>query len=200
MIWKVSQLLSGDSSSLPVEKQKPTGSTYRDSLIRRLRKSRETRARWAESNLDKTIAFQIRALRADGGWTQAEFAKELGITHPNNVSARLENPEYGKHTLTTLKKVAATCDVALVVWFVPYSRLIDWESGTPYTDNGLTPAFYDISPFDEDEGLSRGKKAEFDLSKAGLGFERKQLDDDVFGAAHFPKPQGDADRMEIPYV
>lgn len=130
-----------------------TISTYRDSLVRRLSKNESTRAKWAESNVDKTIAFQIRALRNKAGWTQAEFAKELGITHPNNVSARLENPRYGKHTLTTLKKIAAACDVALVVWFIPFSRLIDWESGTHYVDHGLSPAFYQISSFGEDAGI-----------------------------------------------
>jgi hypothetical protein len=78
------------------------------------------------------------------------FADRLGIKYQNNVSARLENPNYGKHSLTTLKKIAATCDVALVVWFVPFSRLLDWVTGTPYTDNGLSEGFYDIPSFADD--------------------------------------------------
>lgn len=82
------------------------------------------------------------------------FAEKLGIKHQNNVSARLENPNYGKHSLTTLKKIAATCDVALVVWFIPFSRLLDWVTGTPYCDNGLSEGFYNIPTFGDEFELA----------------------------------------------
>src|SRR5947209_5484226 len=114
---------NGDFRSLE-EQPRPTGLISRQNLIRRLSRGSEARVRFVESHLNKSIAFQIRALRDREKWTQAEFATKLGIQHPNNVSARLENPEYGKHTLTTLKNIAATCDVGLVVWFVPFNRLI----------------------------------------------------------------------------
>lgn len=104
------------------------------------------------------------------GWTQADFAEKLGIDHANNVSACLENPEYGKHTLSTLKNIAATCDVGLVVWFVPFSRLVDWVTETPYEDKGLSPGFYDIPPFDKDAGISAveiNKKLPASIAEAG---------------------------------
>ncbi|HEV2961859.1 MAG TPA: hypothetical protein VG649_08560 [Candidatus Angelobacter sp.] len=93
------------------------------------------------------------------------------MKHPNNVSARLENPNYGKHTLTTLKKIAATCDVGLVVWFVPFRRLVDWATGTPHKDTGLSPAFHDIPAFDHDPGIRaiQAKEAEEDKLVAELG-------------------------------
>jgi transcriptional regulator with XRE-family HTH domain len=121
-------------------------------LLQRLRRSKEARARFVESHLDKSIAFQIRSLRDKEQWTQAEFAQKLGIKHQNNVSARLENPNYGKHSLSTLKKIAATCDVALVVWFIPFSRLLDWVTGNPYLDNGLSGGFYNIPTFNNEFG------------------------------------------------
>src|ERR1017187_2328386 len=108
------------------EGQRPTPLISRDDLVRRLQRGAQARAKFVESHLNKTLAFQIRSLRGD--WTQAEFAEKLGMKHSNNISARLENPNYGKHTLTTLKKIAAARDVGLVVWFVPFSRLIDWAS------------------------------------------------------------------------
>jgi hypothetical protein len=83
------------------------------------------------------------------------FAERLGIKYQNNVSARLENPNYGKHSLTTLKKIAATCDVALVVWFIPFGRLADWVTGTPYLDNGLSEGFYNIPTFGDEFELAR---------------------------------------------
>jgi transcriptional regulator with XRE-family HTH domain len=119
-------------------------------LLEILKKGRKIRSRFVESHLDKSIAFQIRSLRDEEKWTQAQFAEKLGIKHPNNVSARLENPNYGKLTLSTLKQIAATCDVALVVWFVPFSRFLKWVTGTPYIDNGLSEGFYDIPSFDKD--------------------------------------------------
>jgi transcriptional regulator with XRE-family HTH domain len=104
--------------------------------------------------LDKSIAFQIRSLRDKKGWTQGTFAEKLGIKHQNNVSARLENPNYGKHSLTTLKKIAAACDVALVVWFIPFGRWLDWVTGTPYLDNGLSEGFYNIPTFGDEFELA----------------------------------------------
>ena len=123
-------------------------------FFRRLKRSKDARAKFVESHLDKSIAFQIRSLRDHAGWTQGVFAEKLGIKHQNNVSARLENPTYGKHSLTTLKKIAATCDVALVVWFIPFGRWLDWVTGTPHLDNGLSEGFYNIPTFGDEFELA----------------------------------------------
>ena len=64
-----------------------------------------------------------------------------------NAVYRLENPNYGKPTITTLRKVAAVFDVALVVRFVPFSQLVDWVSGTPFVDHGLTPSALSVPSF-----------------------------------------------------
>jgi hypothetical protein len=55
-----------------------------------------------------------------------------------NAVSRLENPFYGKATITTLKRIAAVFDVALVVRFVPFSRLVKWVTGTTFEDHGLS--------------------------------------------------------------
>lgn len=144
------------------------GLISKERLIQRLKRSPKARNRFVESHLDKSIAFQIRALRDQYKWTQGQFAEKIGIKHPNNVSARLENPDYGKHTLTTLKRIAAACDVGLVVWFVPFSRLADWSIGAPYLDQGLSPAFYDIPGFEEElrEGVFEVKPRKKPVSVA----------------------------------
>jgi transcriptional regulator with XRE-family HTH domain len=125
----------------------------RESLIQRLNRGVDTRSKLVESHLDKSLAYQIRSLRGD--WTQAEFAEKLGIKHANNIAARLENPRYGKHTLSTLKNIARTCDVALVVWFIPFGRFADWVTGTPYEDLGLRPSFYNVPSFAQEFALGR---------------------------------------------
>src|ERR1035438_2367684 len=82
----------------------------RVNLWKRLKRSKEARANFVESHLNRSIAYQVRAIREREGWTQDRIAKELEIDR-NNISARLENPHYGKHTLTTLRKVAKAGDV-----------------------------------------------------------------------------------------
>lgn len=149
-----------DSKNLLPKEAQSTSLISRENLIRRLKRGPEPRAKFVESHLNKSLAFQIRYLRDQEQWTQAQFAKKLGIKHPNNVSARLENPYYGKHTLTTLKKIAATCDVGLVVWFVPFSRLVDWATSTPHLDKGLSPDFYNIPAFGQDRKIRRGTSAD----------------------------------------
>jgi transcriptional regulator with XRE-family HTH domain len=81
--------------------------------------------------------------------TQADLARESGMT-PNNLS-RLESPDYGKQTLRSLKRIADALDVALVVRFVPFSQYIDWLSGTPRLDEGLTSHSLAASSFEKEE-------------------------------------------------
>jgi len=89
------------------------------------------------------------ATREDRGWNRSDLARESGMT-PNNFS-RLEDPEYGKHTLSSLKRIAAALDVALVVRFVPFSQFIDWISGTPYLDRGIRPEALAVPSFHDEE-------------------------------------------------
>jgi transcriptional regulator with XRE-family HTH domain len=68
-----------------------------------------------------SVAFQIRALRDQRDWTQKDLAEKAG--KPTNSISRLEDPDYGKLTLTTLLEMAKAFDVALLVQFVEYD---DW--------------------------------------------------------------------------
>ena len=107
------------------------------------------------SNLSEGIAFQIRATRDKRGRTQAELARESGMTQ-NNLS-RLESPDYGKQTISSLKRIAEALDVALVVRFIPFSQYINWLSGTPFLDEGLRPEALAVPSFEEEE-----KSGQFD--------------------------------------
>jgi transcriptional regulator with XRE-family HTH domain len=179
MILTEKKSQNGESSNSSEKKHKPTSLISRINLFQRLRRSKEARARFVESHLDKSIAFQIRSLRDKEGWTQGVFAEKLGIKYQNNVSARLENPNYGKHSLTTLKKIAATCDVALVVWFIPFSRLLDWVTGTPHIDNGLSEEFYEIPNFGSEFGFEHlGSGAEQATAKKPPKHDFAAIQDD----------------------
>jgi transcriptional regulator with XRE-family HTH domain len=110
-----------------------------------LKRGAAARARFVELYLNKFLAFQIRAMRDREQWNQQDLADRIG-TNQNGVS-RLENPFYGKATLTTLKRVATAFDVALIVRFVPFSQLADWVSGIHHTDMGLTETSFAVPSF-----------------------------------------------------
>jgi hypothetical protein len=70
---------------------------------------------------------------------------------PQTAISRLESPNYGKPTITTLKRMARVYDVGLDVRFVPFSLLIDRMSKTPRMDMGLTSDSVDVPSFEEEE-------------------------------------------------
>src|SRR5215204_4920633 len=83
---------------------------------------KEYRDAFVAEHIDSGLAFQIRATRESRGWSQQELAQRAGMAQ--ETISRLENPDYGKYTLTTLKRLAATFDMALVVRFAPFSELL----------------------------------------------------------------------------
>jgi len=85
-----------------------------------------------------TIAFQIKALREKNGWNQGELAKRTEKEQP--TISQLEDPNYGRYSLSTLKKLANAFDVALIVRFVPFSELVDWLAHL--TPDKLSPLSY----------------------------------------------------------
>jgi transcriptional regulator with XRE-family HTH domain len=107
-----------------------------DAVVARLRRGKHVRKQFVESHINKTLAHQIRATRDRLGWSQERLAREVGMNQ--NAISRLESPDYGKPTITTLKRLAAALDVALVVRLVPFSELAYWVSGTSYLNKGLS--------------------------------------------------------------
>ena len=119
------------------------------SLIKRIRRSRQSRARLVASNLSEGIAYQIRATRDSQNLTQSELAERAEMTQGN--LCRLESVEYGKHSVSSLKRIADALDVALVVRLVPFSQYIDWLSGTPHLDRGISSSAMSVESFEVEE-------------------------------------------------
>ncbi len=73
-------------------------------------------------------------------------------------------------------------DVALVVRFVPFSQLVDWVSGTPFVDRGLTPSALSVPSFSAE--LSAGGFEEYttlassERTSIGEGLAKKILGED----------------------
>src|SRR5258708_22253274 len=128
-----SQRVALTNSELDVRES--TNLTSNRDLWIRLRRSLDSRVRFVESHLSKNLAFQIRTMRDHKDWSQAQLASAVGMNQ--NAVSRIENPYYGKTTLSTLKRIASAFDVALVVRFVPYSELVHWVTGTLHQNKGL---------------------------------------------------------------
>jgi len=102
-----------------------------------------------ESHINKGLAYQLRAMREARNWSQGELAALIDM--PQTAISRLESPNYGKPTITTLKRVARVYDVGLDVRFVPFSLLVDRMSKTPHMDMGLTSDSVDVPSYEEEE-------------------------------------------------
>lgn len=75
----------------------------------------------AVEHVNTTLAIQIRQLREQRYGKQAALAQRLG-KHQETIS-QWENPDYGRYSLTSLKKLAAAFDVALLVKFISFNEL-----------------------------------------------------------------------------
>lgn len=84
--------------------------------------NKEYREALAIEHVNTTLAIQIRKMRENHQWKQSDLAARLG-KHQETVS-QWENPDYGRHSMTTLKALAAAFDVALLVKFMPFSELV----------------------------------------------------------------------------
>jgi transcriptional regulator with XRE-family HTH domain len=76
--------------------------------------------------LDAAIAAQLKALREQRGWTQAELAEHAGMKQ-SRISL-MENVNYSSWSVNTLRKLAETFDVTLAVRFRPFGQtVVDME-------------------------------------------------------------------------
>jgi transcriptional regulator with XRE-family HTH domain len=112
-------------------------------LFKRL-KEKKYRNQFIAGEVRRTIPFQLRAMRVERKWTQADLGKEADM--PQTVVSRIENGDAASLSIKTLLKLASAFDVALVVRFEPIDRLIHW------VDN-LAPEV--MSPQRSDEILAR---------------------------------------------
>jgi transcriptional regulator with XRE-family HTH domain len=169
--------------------------TTRGDLSRRLKRSHDARTSFVDSHINKTLAFQIRSLR--GNMSQEKAMEKLGMNQ--NAISRLENPYYGKATLTTLKRIAAAFDVGLLVEFVPFSQLVKRVSGTPYVERGLSPDTMNVPSFDQEEEQGTFD-AQLDETAQGqvLGGHREMFPASAGGNIAPPSGELEGEGMAVP--
>jgi HTH-type transcriptional regulator/antitoxin HipB len=120
-----------------------TTSARRDQIVASLRDP-EYRDLLVAEEIDTGLPLQIRAMRQDRGWSQRDLAKQAGMRQ--EVISRLEQLDYGKYTITTLKRLASAFGVGLDVRFVPLSTIVDRMAN-------LSPEDLAVPDYEHDLGL-----------------------------------------------
>jgi transcriptional regulator with XRE-family HTH domain len=94
------------------------------SFLTRIKKLKRKvfRDAYVRAHVNQGLARQIRVLRQQRGWSQAELAKKLN-TKQSAVS-RLEDPAYGRYTLSMLADLASVFDVSVQVRFASFSKFL----------------------------------------------------------------------------
>jgi transcriptional regulator with XRE-family HTH domain len=84
----------------------------------------DSRARMMAGVIAVTLSWQLKALRKNRDWSQADMADKAGLSFATIV--RVEDPEKVLHaSVGTLLKIAAACDVALIVQFADWKKWME---------------------------------------------------------------------------
>lgn len=80
---------------------------------------------YVEQHVKTSLPFQIRAMREEPerDWSQADLGEKAGMRQ--NAISRLEKADYGNLSVNTLLRLASAFDVALLIKFVPFGKLIE---------------------------------------------------------------------------
>jgi hypothetical protein len=98
----------------------------RQKIISRLIADRDFRADYIRAKLDVLIPSQLRALRMRENKTQPELA-QMADMKQSRISA-METPGLVNFNRETLVRMAATHSVGMVIKFVPFSEMLEWEN------------------------------------------------------------------------
>jgi transcriptional regulator with XRE-family HTH domain len=114
-------------------------------LWQRLDRSKRYRESFPAAVVKRMVPLQIRVLRKQRGWSQAQLAQESKLTQ--GVISRAEDPDYGNLTINTLVRIGAGFDCAFVGRFVPFSELAKWYVGMTDEKSLEVPSFADDRGF-----------------------------------------------------
>lgn len=118
--------------------------SVRNQLIEKFN-NKEYRDGFIAEQIFTRLPLKIRFLRETQELTQKELGQRAQIAQ--TWVSKLEDPSYGKLTISTLLKVASALDVGLQIDFVPFSRVLDDAVR-------LSPNSFAVPTFAEDSGLS----------------------------------------------
>ena len=136
----------------------------REQLIRKF-KDKPYRDAFIAEHIYSRLPLKIRALRETRGLSQKNLGDKIGVAQ--TWVSKLEDPNYGKLTLSTLLRLAPAFDVGLEIDFVPFSKVLD-------DTLGLTPESWEVSSFVEDVGIENAKAELANSGVRGSKFYRRE--------------------------
>jgi len=86
-------------------------------------KNKKYRDAFVQEFIFSRLPLKIRALREQLNMSQTELGERAGVAQAR--VSKIEDPNYGRLTLSTLLKVASAFDCGLSVDFVPFSRILN---------------------------------------------------------------------------
>jgi transcriptional regulator with XRE-family HTH domain len=130
-------------------------STPKTSTISRLHKflrsmpTKEARDAFVAARVAAAIGLRIFNMRKKQNWSQEDLAQKAGMKQAR-ISV-LEQADYENFSFSTLRRIAAAFDVAVIIDFVSFPDFLKWSDGfTPrsiipesYSDSLLRPAQVD---------------------------------------------------------
>ena len=119
--------------------------SIREQFLSKLQ-DKEYRDAFVAEQVFSGLPLKIACLRERRQLSQRQLGERMGVAQA--WVAKLEDPNYGKLTLSTLLRLAAAFDVGLEVDFVPLSRVLDKALG-------LSPDSFEVASFAADKALSR---------------------------------------------
>lgn len=127
-----------------------------------------SRDAYVEAELINALSHQIRILRQQRGWSQKDLAVKLGTTQ--TTISRIEDPSYGKISISTLLKLAKVFDVALYLRFMQFSDFMHatWDTSEDrfkahsYHDEAKGIRFYEEFDFSKTTSVNLIQKSSQD--------------------------------------
>lgn len=105
-------------------------------------KDHDYRIQFVRERVQSSVALQIRALREQrNGMTQTELGRRMGKAQP--WISQIENPDYGKWSISTLLDCADAFDSDLEIRFRPFSRSL-------YELSHQNEQYFEVPSFEEE--------------------------------------------------
>jgi transcriptional regulator with XRE-family HTH domain len=115
----------------------------REQLVRKLQ-DKEYRDAFVCEQIFSRLPLKIRSIREHRQLSQKQLGEKAGVAQA--WVSKLEDPNYGKLTISTLIRLASAFDVGLEIDFVPFAKVLDDALK-------LSPESFEVPSFAEDKGL-----------------------------------------------
>lgn len=100
--------------------------------------NKEFRSAYVADFARSSVAYQVRDIREAREWSQKDLAVKAETTQ--SAISRMENPEYGRFSVSTLLDLARAFDVALLIRFVPFRDL--FETASDFSKSAMNVASF----------------------------------------------------------